>query len=201
MTDSTYCYLHMTSGRIAAMDLFDELDQRSIVGRVDEDEIEIPYGAMPPDPDDGDNLPSHIHPSFPYGNPFKDKHLASAAFPTNPYSTRARFEDAEFEGVGLKTKRRWKDLGLDMLLPSDPVKDEEDKARAARNSVHTSSRRQAGGGPSSEASVTQEETQEEEEDEEDEADDLDGEDEESLSDDDPENPGDYDSNQVTPPAA
>ncbi|KIO34082.1 hypothetical protein M407DRAFT_240724 [Tulasnella calospora MUT 4182] len=188
MTDSTYCYLHMTPGRIAAMDFFDELDQRSIVGRVDEDEIEIPYGAMPPDPDDGDNLPSHIHPSFPYGNPFKDKHLASAAFPTNPYSTRARFEDAEFEGVGLKTKRRWKDLGLDMLLPPDPVKDEEEKARAARNSVHTSSRRQAGGGPTSEPSATQEETQEEEEDEEDEVDDLDGEDEESLSDDDPENP-------------
>lgn len=56
------------------MDFFDELDQRSIVGRVDEDgvllelssplefpltrrylEIEIPYGAMPPDPDDGDS--------------------------------------------------------------------------------------------------------------------------------------------------
>ncbi|KAG9018778.1 hypothetical protein FRB90_009782 [Tulasnella sp. 427] len=169
----------MTPARIAAMDFFDELDQRSIVGKVDEDEIEIPYGAMPPDPDDGDNLPSHIHPSFPYGNPFKDKHLASAAFPTNPYSTRARFEDAEFEGVGLKSKRRWKDLGLDMLLPPDPIKDEEEKAKAARNSVHTSSRRQAGGGDSSEPSAVSETR--DEEDEEDEQVDLDGEDEESRS--------------------
>lgn len=56
-------------------------------------------------------------------------------------STRALYEDAEFEGVGRKTNLRWKDLGIDMLLPPDPIKDEEAKARAARNSVHTSSRR------------------------------------------------------------
>ncbi len=55
-------------------------------------------------------------------------------------STRALYEDAEFEGVGPKTKRRWKDIGMDMLLPPDPVHDEEEKARAARNSVHTSAR-------------------------------------------------------------
>ncbi|KAG8951831.1 hypothetical protein FRC04_005523 [Tulasnella sp. 424] len=156
---------------------------------------------MPPDPDDGDNLPSHIHPSFPYGNPFKDKHLVSTAFPTNPYSTRARFEDAEFEGVGLKSKRRWKDLGLDMLLPADPVKDEEEKARAARNSVHTSSRRQAGG-QSSEPSATQDETQEDDEDDDDEVDDLDGEDDEPQSDDgSPGDAADYDLSQATPPIA
>jgi len=141
MTESTYCYLHMTPARIAAMDFFDELDERTIIGKVDDDEIEIPPGAMPPDPDDDDNLPSQIHPSFPYGNPFKDKALTSTAFPTNPISTRALYEDAEFEGVGPKTKRRWKDLGLDMLLPKDPIQDEEAKAKAARNSVHTSSRR------------------------------------------------------------
>lgn len=63
------------------------------------------------------DLPSQIHPSYPYGNPFKDKTLTAAAFPTNPVSTRARYEDAEFEGIGPKSKRRWKDLGLDMLLP------------------------------------------------------------------------------------
>ncbi|KAG8904935.1 hypothetical protein FRB99_000989 [Tulasnella sp. 403] len=131
----------MTPARIAAMDFFDEIDERSIIGWVDEADIEIPLGAMPPDPDDGDNLPSQIHPSFPYGNPFRDKHLTATAFPTNPVSTRALYEDAEFEGVGPKAKRRWKDLGLDMLIPPDHVKDEEAKAKAARNSAHTSSRR------------------------------------------------------------
>lgn len=56
-------------------------------------------------------------------------------------STRALYEDAEFEGVGRRSTRRWKDLGLDVLLPPDPVTEEEAKAKAARNSVHTSSRR------------------------------------------------------------
>ncbi|KAG9012188.1 hypothetical protein FRB94_006556 [Tulasnella sp. JGI-2019a] len=141
MTDLTFCYLHMTSARIAAMDFFDELDETSSIGKVDEDEIEIPIGAMPPDPDDGDNLPSQIHPSFPYGNPFKEKTLIATAFTRNGMSTRALYEDAEFEGVGRRTTRRWKDLGLDVLLPPDPVTEEEAKAKAARNSVHTSSRR------------------------------------------------------------
>ncbi|KAG8855403.1 hypothetical protein FRB96_007061 [Tulasnella sp. 330] len=141
MTDLTYCYLHMTSARIAAMDFFDELDETSSIGKVDEDEIEIPIGAMPPDPDDGDNLPSQIHPSFPYGNPFKDKTLIATAFTRHGMSTRALYEDAEFEGVGRRSTRRWKDLGLDILLPPDPVTEEEAKAKAARNSVHTSSRR------------------------------------------------------------
>jgi len=133
--------LHMTSARIAAMDFFDELDETSSIGKVDEDEIEIPIGAMPPDPDDGDNLPSQIHPSFPYGNPFKDKTLIATVFTRHGMSTRALYEDAEFEGVGWRSTRRWKDLGLDVLLPPDPVTEEEAKAKAARNSVHTSSRR------------------------------------------------------------
>ncbi|KAG8922619.1 hypothetical protein FRC03_011555 [Tulasnella sp. 419] len=122
----------MTPARIAALDFFDELEERSIIGRVDTEDIEIPAGAMPPDPDDGDNLPSQIHPSFPYGNPFKDKGLATSALPTNPMSTRTLYEDAEFEGVGLKNKRKWKDLGLNMLLPPDTQTEEEAKAKAAR---------------------------------------------------------------------
>jgi len=122
------------------MDLIDEFTEKSIVGRVDDDDVEIPFGAMPPDPDDGDNLPSQVHPSFPYGNPFKDKRLRYAAQPTHSMSTRALYEDGDVEGLGLKAKRRWKDIGLDMLLPADPVNDEEAKAKAARNQANAGTR-------------------------------------------------------------
>jgi len=141
MTDLGYCYLHMSSARVKVMDLFEEMDETSSIGKVDEDDIEIPLDAMPPDPDEGDNLPSQIHPSFPYGNPFKDKTLLASSSTRHGMSTKALYEDAAYEGAGRKNKLRWKDLGMDMLLPPDPVKDEEAKARAARNSVHTSSRR------------------------------------------------------------
>jgi len=170
MTDLAYCYLHMTPARIATLDFFEELEETSTIGNVDDDEIEIPIGAMPPDPDDGDNLPSQIHPSFPYGNPFKDKTLIATAFTTHGMSTRALYEDAEYEGVGRKSRRRWKDLGLDMLLPPDTIKEEEARAKAARNSVHTSSRRvEPVPGP------PQEEDEEGEEDEENGEEDEDGE--------------------------
>ena len=72
LQDSTYCYLHMTSARIAAMDFFDQLEGPPVIGVVEEDgmlypeftgwrsrsispDIEIPLGMMPPDPDDGDS--------------------------------------------------------------------------------------------------------------------------------------------------
>lgn len=35
--DLTYCYLHMTSARIAALDFFEELEESSSIGKVDED--------------------------------------------------------------------------------------------------------------------------------------------------------------------
>lgn len=105
---------------------------------------------VPPNPDDSDStlfvlsmlrpvtyatqsvLPSHVHPSYPYGNPTNIKH--PAARPRMPYdpTSRALFEDMGYAGGGINGTLRWKDLALDNLLPVDREKEEAEKAAQAR---------------------------------------------------------------------
>jgi hypothetical protein len=77
-------------------------------------------------------LPSHIHPSYPYGNPTNIKHPASR--PRVPYdpTSRALFEDMGYAGGGVNGMLRWKDLALDILLPVDKEKEDAEKAAHAR---------------------------------------------------------------------
>ncbi|THH15742.1 hypothetical protein EW146_g4773 [Bondarzewia mesenterica] len=87
---------------------------------------------IPPNPDDSDILPSHVHPSYPYGDPTNIKH--PAARPRVPYdpTSRALFEDMGYAGGGANGTLRWKDLALDILLPVDKEKEEAAKAAQAR---------------------------------------------------------------------
>lgn len=114
-------------------------------------EMDIPAHMVPPNPDDSDSsygflypfqcsllkrslevLPSHIHPSYPYGNPTNIKH--PAARPRVPYdpTSRALFEDMGYAGGGVNGTLRWKDLALDILLPVDKEREEAEKAAHAR---------------------------------------------------------------------
>jgi hypothetical protein len=113
--------------------------------------MDIPAHMVPPNPDDSDSpydllfltqcsllmrrlkvLPSHIHPSYPYGNPTNIKH--PAARPRVPYdpTSRALFEDMGYAGGGINGTLRWKDLALDILLPVDKEREEAEKAAHAR---------------------------------------------------------------------
>lgn len=77
-------------------------------------------------------LPSQVHPSYPYGNPFNIQH--PAARPRRPYdpSSRALFEDMGFSGGGVNGSLRWKDLALDTLYPIDEARQEAERAAQAR---------------------------------------------------------------------
>ena len=77
-------------------------------------------------------LPSHVHPSYPYGNPLNIKH--PAARPRRPYdpSSRALFEDMSHAGGGANGSLRWKELALDLLFPVDEALQDADKAAQAR---------------------------------------------------------------------
>ncbi|KAF6763769.1 hypothetical protein DFP72DRAFT_745053, partial [Ephemerocybe angulata] len=101
-------------------------------GELSDNELEIPAHMVPPNPDDSDNLPSQVHPSYPYGNPTSVKHPASK--PRIPYdpTSRALFEDMGFAGGGVNGQMRWKELALDQLLPVDEEKEEAKRAAQAR---------------------------------------------------------------------
>jgi len=101
-------------------------------GNLSDNEMDIPAHMVPPNPDDSDILPSHIHPSYPYGNPTNIKH--PAARPRVPYdpTSRALFEDMGYAGGGVNGTLRWKDLALDILLPVDKEREEAEKAAHAR---------------------------------------------------------------------
>ncbi|KAI0000522.1 hypothetical protein BJV77DRAFT_1058100 [Russula vinacea] len=96
------------------------------------DKMDIPAHMVPPNPDDSDILPSHVHPSYPNGNPTHIKH--PAARPRVPYdpTSRALFEDMGYAGGGVNGTLRWKDLALDILLPVDKEKEDAEKAAHAR---------------------------------------------------------------------
>ncbi|KAI0048740.1 hypothetical protein FA95DRAFT_1582084 [Auriscalpium vulgare] len=101
-------------------------------GDLSDNEMDIPSHMVPPNPDDSDILPSHVHPSYPYGNPTNIKH--PAARPRVPYdpTSRALFEDMGYAGGGVNGTLRWKDMALDILLPVDQEKEEAERAAHAR---------------------------------------------------------------------
>ncbi|KAH8991683.1 hypothetical protein EDB86DRAFT_1036544 [Lactarius hatsudake] len=130
MTDLTFCYLHMTENDLKVLDTIGTPEH--LKGNLSDSEMDIPAHMVPPNPDDSDILPSHIHPSYPYGNPTNIKH--PAARPRVPYdpTSRALFEDMGYAGGGVNGTLRWKDLALDILLPVDKEKEEAEKAAHAR---------------------------------------------------------------------
>jgi len=130
MTDLTFCYIHMTSNDLKVLDTVGTSEY--LKGDLSDDEMDIPAHMVPPNPDDSDILPSHVHPSYPYGNPTNIKH--PAARPRVPYdpTSRALFEDMGYAGGGVNGTLRWKDLALDILLPIDQEKEEAEKAAQAR---------------------------------------------------------------------
>ena len=77
-------------------------------------------------------LPSQVHPSYPYGNPTNIKHPSSKPRPPYDPSSRALFEDMGYAGGGINGSLRWRDLGLEDLLPVDEEKEEAKRAMQAR---------------------------------------------------------------------
>lgn len=73
-----------------------------------------------------------VHPSYPFGNPLSIKHPASR--PKRPFepSSRALFEDMVPLGAGVNGFLRWKELGLDTLLPVDEEAEKKARAEQAR---------------------------------------------------------------------
>jgi hypothetical protein len=101
-------------------------------GELSDDELDIPPHMVPPNPDDSDILPSQVHPSYPYGNPTNVKHPSSKPRPPYDPSSRALFEDMGYAGGGINGSLRWRDLGLEDLLPVDEEKEEAKRAMLAR---------------------------------------------------------------------
>ncbi|KAF9265420.1 hypothetical protein L218DRAFT_957008 [Marasmius fiardii PR-910] len=97
-----------------------------------DDELEIPSYMIPPNPEDADMLPSQVHPSYPYGNPTNTKHPAAKPRPPYDPTSRALYEDMGYEGGGVAGALRWKDMALEVLLPTDEAKEMSEKAAKAR---------------------------------------------------------------------
>lgn len=110
-------------------------------------ELEIPPHMVPPNPDDSESailphsvylfpnfvlvLPSHIHPSYPYGNPTNLNHPAALPnIASEPL--RALYQDIGYSGENINATLRWKELGLDLLLPVNQAKEEAVRAAVAR---------------------------------------------------------------------
>lgn len=119
------------------------------------------------------DLPSQVHPSYPYGNPTSVKHPASR--PRIPYdpTSRALFEDMGFSGGGVTGQLRWKELALDQLLPVDEEKEEQKRAAQARKMAMgaTNNQRRRRQDEAEEEASSEEDEEDEEEPESDEDDD------------------------------
>ncbi|KAF9075822.1 hypothetical protein BDP27DRAFT_1285543 [Rhodocollybia butyracea] len=120
----------MSKHDLQVLDTFETADY--LKGELSDEELDIPQHMVPPNPDDSDNLPSHVHPSYPYGNPISIKHPASRPRPPYDPTSRALFEDMGYDGNGVAGTLRWKDLALDQLLPVDEEKELAIKAAEAR---------------------------------------------------------------------
>ena len=92
-------------------------------------------------------LPSVVHPSYPFGNPLSTKHPASR--PKRPFepSSRALFEDIVPLGAGVNGFLRWKELGLDTLLPVDEEAEKKAQAEQARKMANGAPAHQQSSGP------------------------------------------------------
>ncbi|KAK1236527.1 hypothetical protein PQX77_000220 [Marasmius sp. AFHP31] len=149
-----------------------------------DDELDIPSYMIPPNPEDADSplLPSQVHPSYPYGNPTNTKHPASKPRPPYDPTSRALYEDMGYEGGGVAGALRWRDMALEVLLPTDEAKEMSEKAAKARKMASGASNHSQQPQPPAPAlapgDLTIEEEEEEEEDEEDENDENENDDDE-----------------------
>ncbi|KAJ7617399.1 hypothetical protein FB45DRAFT_1063863 [Roridomyces roridus] len=167
MTDLTYCYLHMSVYDLAVLDTLETPDfLKGDLGEVDD--LNIPTHLVPPDPDDSDLLPSKAHPSYPYGNPTNVKHPAAKPRPPYDPSSRALFEDMGYDGGGVNGALRWRDLGLEYLLPVDEEAEEVKKSLEARKMASGATNQTAPQPTPGPADQTVDEEDEEEDEDEDE---------------------------------
>ncbi|KDR68018.1 hypothetical protein GALMADRAFT_231656 [Galerina marginata CBS 339.88] len=195
MTDLTYCYLHMTRNDLLILDTVDTAEY--MPGELSDDELDIPSHLVPPNPDDSDMLPSQVHPSYPYGNPTHIKHPSAKPRPGYDPGSRALFEDMGYAGGGVNGTLRWRDLGLDDLLPVDEDKEEAKRAMQARkmasgasnNNPQAQQQQHAPQGQQGQLNEDEEDDEDEEENDENNNEDLD-EDDEDEDDDDDESEGD-----------
>ncbi|KAJ7067897.1 hypothetical protein C8F01DRAFT_1116143 [Mycena amicta] len=131
MTDLTFCCLHMSSSELQVLDTIGTSDY--LIGDTIPDDLNIPAHLVPPDPDDSNVLPSRVHPSYPYGDPTNRKHPTATPRPLYDPSSHALFEDMGYGGgLNINGAHRWHDLALETLLPVDPVKEQAQRAAAAR---------------------------------------------------------------------
>ncbi|EIN09444.1 hypothetical protein PUNSTDRAFT_43835 [Punctularia strigosozonata HHB-11173 SS5] len=120
----------MSSREVHALDTIETADY--IEGDLPDEEVDVPSHLIPPNPDDSDVLPAHVHPSYPYGDPKNIKHPASKPRIPHDRGSRALFEDMGYASSGVAGSLRWNDLALDTLLPVDREREEIEKATQAR---------------------------------------------------------------------
>jgi len=155
----------MNPGEIDTLDTQGDSDY--VYGQLSDDELEIPASMVPPNTDDTDTLPSEIHPSYPYGNPFSLHHPAALPRKPHDFTSRALYEDME-AAYGQNAPLRWKDLALDELLPTDEQEELRLKAAQARKMASGAHANNAGAhqqAPTNEADPQEEDDDEEEEEE------------------------------------
>ncbi|GAA5876134.1 hypothetical protein JCM3774_003508 [Rhodotorula dairenensis] len=77
MGDARYSWVQMPLGR--AVHLLDDTGDDDADWDLPDDDIYVPAHLLPPyqDEDDETALPSHAHPSYPYGNPYKPNAFTS----------------------------------------------------------------------------------------------------------------------------
>ncbi|TFK52029.1 hypothetical protein OE88DRAFT_1658794 [Heliocybe sulcata] len=169
MTDLTYCYMHMTSYNLLTLNTIETDDY--FMDDLQEEEVQVPKEMRPPDIEESEALPSQIHPSYLYGNPFSLKHPASGPRLYRDPHSRALFQDSAYGKGGKNNNLQWKDLALRELLPVDEAKEEAEKAAQARKMASGATPTNAGGQqppnppPGPDQTVDEEEEDEEENDE------------------------------------
>ncbi|KAL1745282.1 hypothetical protein HDZ31DRAFT_11482, partial [Schizophyllum fasciatum] len=146
----------------------------------DEDELDIPDELIPPNPEDQDQLPDQIHPSYPYGNPLSIKHPSSKPQEANDITKRGVYEALGYPGyhTDLQESNVWRELALDELFPVDESHEMAARQTQARKMASGATAQGAGNpapsapppppAPSEEQETSAEEEEEADEDEEDE---------------------------------
>ncbi|THV08561.1 hypothetical protein K435DRAFT_642213 [Dendrothele bispora CBS 962.96] len=163
----------MTKRDLQVLDTYETKEY--VKTKLGDDEIDIPFHMIPPNPEDSDSLPSNTHPSYPYGNPMSIRHPASRPrLGYDPWSRAADLhQELGYDGGGLNGALRWRELALHELLPVDELKEEAQKAMEARQMASGAGNNNPQTGQQQEAlgqadRTIEEEDEEEEGDEEDE---------------------------------
>ncbi|PBK65898.1 hypothetical protein ARMSODRAFT_917186 [Armillaria solidipes] len=193
MTDLTFCYLHMTEYELRVLDTIESKEYISTdLLELESREVDIPDHMLPPNPDEHDKLPSHTHPSYPYGNPTRLSHPAAQQRVIHDATARSVLLGMSSAGGGLDALK-WKELALSELLPIDAAKEEAEQASEARKMASGASANNPppqyeptpmiiAAGPEEEEDEDEDEEEDEEEEEDDEEEEEEEEEEESEED-------------------